>query len=341
MKPAVEAARVLFDKYRGLEGCPSDLEGLDAELRTLPLAEQKTVRASLVKFADIEIRKIERERGTLVRARERLEKQAEEIKALMDDWLDKPAELQRPGASCLHHLRQAIADGNAFMLNRKLSFSVREFGDVLSESNCFVVEHDWAKAFTGAADFAEGDIRLPYETCAFDFKIGGRRVVALMTTDADSSDVLMQIMVRGRDLWMIDDDICRHRNGAWSPIGSGRTPEGNTFQRVAEFIGAQVRAITIALDAQVAESEVVRVNEKLARSREKSGHIPPKPYHIVSLAHRSRAAPLAPSGEPEHGKKRMHFRRGHWRHYEDHKTWIRWMLVGNPDLGFVDKEYRL
>jgi hypothetical protein len=33
--------------------------------------------------------------------------------------------------------------------------------------------------------------------------------------------------------------------------------------------------------------------------------------------------------------------RGHWRHYERHKTWIKWTLVGDPDLGFVDKHYRL
>lgn len=37
----------------------------------------------------------------------------------------------------------------------------------------------------------------------------------------------------------------------------------------------------------------------------------------------------------------MHFVRGHWRHYEVSKTWIRWHLRGDPDLGFIDKEYRL
>lgn len=37
----------------------------------------------------------------------------------------------------------------------------------------------------------------------------------------------------------------------------------------------------------------------------------------------------------------MHFRRGHWRHYQDHRTWIKWCLVGDPDLGFVDKHYKL
>jgi hypothetical protein len=50
----------------------------------------------------------------------------------------------------------------------------------------------------------------------------------------------------------------------------------------------------------------------------------------------------AADGEREPGrKKRLHFRRGHWRHYETHKTWIKWMLVGDPDLGFIEKQYRL
>jgi hypothetical protein len=38
---------------------------------------------------------------------------------------------------------------------------------------------------------------------------------------------------------------------------------------------------------------------------------------------------------------RLHFRRGHYRHYPNHKLWIRWCLVGNPDLGFIDADYRL
>ena len=46
-------------------------------------------------------------------------------------------------------------------------------------------------------------------------------------------------------------------------------------------------------------------------------------------------------GTGTHRSPRLHFRRGHWRHYEDHKTWIRWQMVGNPDLGFVEKQYRL
>ena len=49
---------------------------------------------------------------------------------------------------------------------------------------------------------------------------------------------------------------------------------------------------------------------------------------------------MAARPEPETGK-RLHFVRGHWRRYEEHKTWIRWRLRGDPDLGFIDKSYRI
>ncbi len=107
------------------------------------------------------------------------------------------------------------------------------------------------------------------------------------------------------------------------------------------FVGSQIRALSIALDAEVAIKEVTRAPNKLNRVREKAERVPVPNHYVVSLAKRSRAAPMAVSHEGEHGKRRLHFRRGHWRHFETHKTWIRWMLVGNPDLGFVDKEYRV
>lgn len=36
-----------------------------------------------------------------------------------------------------------------------------------------------------------------------------------------------------------------------------------------------------------------------------------------------------------------HIDRAIWRRFETHKTWIKWTLVGDPDLGFIEKHYRL
>lgn len=62
----------------------------------------------------------------------------------------------------------------------------------------------------------------------------------------------------------------------------------------------------------------------------------------VRLARRTRASafPADHVGE-ERRSPRLHFVRGHWRRYANHKTWLKWFLRGDPDLGFIDKHYRL
>ena len=43
-----------------------------------------------------------------------------------------------------------------------------------------------------------------------------------------------------------------------------------------------------------------------------------------------------------HASPRLHERRGHWRTLADgRKVWVRDCLVGNPDLGVVEKDYRV
>lgn len=43
-----------------------------------------------------------------------------------------------------------------------------------------------------------------------------------------------------------------------------------------------------------------------------------------------------------HASPRLHERRGHWRNLSDgRKVWVRDCLVGNPDLGVVEKDYRV
>lgn len=335
MKPDLEAAEKIWKTFGGDQSLAEQM------IARTPAERREATAAGLRKILIRERHRIDKEHADIEQNLARLNALKPEV-ADFYTWVDsKSFILERPLSSCVHHARQAIAEKNAWLLSQHSDLDLSDYEAVLGMSNCFVVEHDWARAFEGATDFEAGEIRLPYEACAFDFKINSRRVIAVITTAPDSSDPLMQIMVRGKDFWLIDDDICRHSDGHWYPIGIGRSSERNLTQRLTEFIGAQIRAITIALDAQVAETETIRVSEKLGRSRQKTGQIAPMPYHVVSLARRGRSTALQESSEHEHGKVRLHFRRGHWRHYENHKTWIRWMLVGNPDLGFVDKHYRL
>jgi hypothetical protein len=96
------------------------------------------------------------------------------------------------------------------------------------------------------------------------------------------------------------------------------------------------------LEADIAEAEVIRVSERLNEKREKLGRTKLRNYHVVVLSRRRHVSKL-PEGFDHTDRKspRLHFRRGHWRHYANYRTWILWQLVGDPDLGFVDKHYRL
>ena len=106
------------------------------------------------------------------------------------------------------------------------------------------------------------------------------------------------------------------------------------------FLASQIRAMCIALDAEVAVSSIVRAPHRLNAARVDRGRLPIFDYHVVSLAKRTRPEALADT-ECEGRHPRLHWVRGHWRHYTNVKTWIRWHLRGDPDLGFIEKHYRL
>jgi hypothetical protein len=114
------------------------------------------------------------------------------------------------------------------------------------------------------------------------------------------------------------------------------------FEPIAKAVFQQIKACCIALDAEVAVTEPMRAPYKLNQAREKRGRPKLFDYNVVKLGSRTRSARFE-NEDPDREKirKRLHFRRGHWRHYESHKTWIRWTLVGDPDLGFIDKHYTL
>jgi hypothetical protein len=134
-----------------------------------------------------------------------------------------------------------------------------------------------------------------------------------------------------------------------SSFGWVHLPLSREFEsELPVFVARQLQAALIALDAAVALTTVTRQPEKLNRARQRRGQLPLYDYHVVSLANRTRPATLPddPATLPEesagaHRSPRLHFRRGHWRHFENFKTWINWTLVGDPDLGFIEKHYRL
>lgn len=262
--------------------------------------------------------------------------------------------LQKLGESGLHKQVECFQAGQLIVIGDDRTMPVdmqRDMaGSWLEISQVFVVQHDWAAAFQNAKDFHEGPYNLPADLCTFEFRITGRRVnVTLLCGKAMGTSV--RSLAKGM--------MCIETSQGWSMaplfmlvdgrfvLNSEKAWAKDCWKPLAplvDLVQAQIRAVCTALEMQVAETEIHRAPHKLNSQRERKGKPPLFDYHVVNLSHRKRYAPRAPEPgdlEVERARRRLHFVRGHARHYENHKVWIAPHFRGDPDLGFVDKEYRL
>lgn len=207
----------------------------------------------------------------------------------------------------------------------------------------FVVRHNWLLAFGDSlGEVQQAEIKLPYPVTAFEFRVCSRTLIVVVFEQAESES----------KSWYY---FAEAKNGFWVALEDklGTYP-------VMRWAKKQVEAICVMLDSQVAEFSTTKQPVKLQEKRQRDGKLPLYDYHIVDLSrqHKNSKIDSIPTGR----KVRCHWRRGHWLHadkqpfvdlhriddnkrWEQHgdrwRTWIKWMLVGDPDLGFVDKEYRL
>lgn len=248
------------------------------------------------------------------------------------DWISNGLVLERATNSAIHRFQEAVQNNQLHHVSdtEPLDFPV----DLLS-LHSFVVEHDLASAFARMENFESGEFEAPYDCTLFEFQLSGKRVILLMQKHENNYWTLLFVETSG--LWFTPNfGYILGTDLADCPTG-----DAQIFRAIYEKISSQVRAICIALDARIATEEIVRAPTALNKIRARSGKLPLIDYSIIKLMHRSRYEALPSSGEEEHAKRRLHFVRGHWRHFETHKTWIKWFLRGDPDLGFIEKEYRL
>jgi hypothetical protein len=275
--------------------------------------------------------------GTLRNAARNVEniKKAVELSSRLLGWSRAGLILQRAGSSVSHHFFEALHAGKVFAAVKA------DFMDKLPRDmrlpQIFVVEHNWSAAFDRAENISEGEFKLPYEEMCFEFLISGKHVCALIGADK------LGIYVEIDKEWVVPQNMYTYGSNGWKPDEHENTPKlKDEFGGLMVLVTKQIRAISIALEAEVAATDIVRAPHKLNHQREKSGKLPLFDYHVVKLAHRTRPVPLPDDHVPSARKRqRMHFVRGHWKHYTNHKTWTKWFLKGDPDLGFIDKEYRL
>lgn len=264
---------------------------------------------------------------TLGRDRDRLERI---YNALIDveTWSTEGYALGGVADSLLHR----VTADNTYYCATELDWKQPEIAQAQASTalGVFLVQHDW-KALIEGTEVDAGAYRLPFEFNCFEMEIAGRHICALVCCE-DGEPWRLIPLIRCRGGWLV---ICTY-DVRGDPIPEGMNPDRGTGLACA--IMQHVRAIAIMLDAEVVESEIVRAPHR-SNAAVKRDAPAPFAFHTLSLVNRRKALRLnAPSGR--HGV-RLHFRRGHWRHFANHKTWIRWMLVGDAALGFADKDYRL
>jgi hypothetical protein len=262
-----------------------------------------------------------------VDAKTRLQRQLSLVESLnlYKDWETTDTykfALQPNDCSRFHKALEAAETGLFFDGEKKEFAEPERLSEFYKKAAVFVVKHDWAAALHDSVGDIE-EFKLPFPVCVFEFRVMGRTLLLhIWDVDIDLPNS------RGHSIWF------EGAGGVWL------TFPADALREIGADLIREVLAICVVLDAQIAEHQVVRAPAALNAKREKAGRIPLNDYHVIDLSRRVRASARGES-TPTGRKVRMHFRRGHWRHFESHKTWINWMLVGNPDLGFIDKEYRI
>lgn len=245
--------------------------------------------------------------------------------------------LQRLGETGWHKAATAMIDGNIILPTSAPGHEVGFLQPNLSPS-IFVVQHDWAAAFENAKDFADGEFQMPYDHVVFEFRISGRRVGCSIAKHGED-DLSCALFIETSAGWALGAGYYI-KGGNWNYY----TDKEDMCAPILNLCRAQIRAVFIALEAEVVVTEVVRAPHRLNRKRERAGKLPVFDHHVVCLANRRRYLPRdAQPGdiEDEQRHRRLHFVRGHWRNYLNHRVWIKWHLRGDPDLGFVEKHYKL
>lgn len=314
--------------------------------------EMKRLSREHVRDLQRQIKEMDADRADVKRQIVSLERK-ETMALELDGWLLPPFLLQRPDGSSLHRLQKAYKAGDWLILHVEggevETIAEYDHGSHLFEDlESFVIEHDWAKALDGAEISGQGgEIQVGAPISAFEFMVNDRRVIGVVIQKEENYNTRLLLTCELENGWALLRPYKLTDNFEPVPLDAGTPAKmklNSQVQPLADLVAKNIKAICIMLEAEVAQTEVVRIAAKLNHAREKRGKLPLSDYHVVSLTRRDRALPrgrgeLDPDREIT--RKRMHFRRGHWRHYQDHRTWIKWCLVGDPDLGIIEKHYRL
>jgi len=193
----------------------------------------------------------------------------------------------------------------------------------------FIVKHDWAAVLGDSDGDKDGNVLLPMPKCAFEFRISGFNVIYLVQDPThagyepifpDTPKVLL-VEAPGRG-WIIMDKA----------------------KDFTAYVESQFHAACVVLEAQAAKWTKVEAPAALNKKRKSQGKLPLYDFHVIDLSRDRKRYENHGDGTGTTGiRHRLHFVRAHDRHYKDKGIVKRipWHLRGDPELGVVDKLYKL
>lgn len=194
----------------------------------------------------------------------------------------------------------------------------------INHEHIFVAQHDWAGVI-GTDALKAASVVLPFDNCTFEYRISNQSVIVLANTLSSGHVILTAMVEMPGGKW-------------WAALECENTP-----YPLVEYAKQQTLACCVVMEAEVAGHEVVRAPAALNKKRKEQGKLPLYDFHIIDLS--KKRSPITnkrpPDPDREVTRRRLHFVIGHWRNYADHRTRIPWHLRGDPELGFVDKLYKL
>jgi len=252
------------------------------------------------------------------------------------EWLAKPMVVGRPDVPLMHQAMKQLQLTPVTVDIASRKFELKK--QPIQEMPSIIVEHDWAALVQAESG---GEWRPPFNWQAFEFKISGLHLIAIVYDTTENNDFIMSVCIRDpAKNWHYPYEMIGIMPDSWKFLTT--TGSVSPFRSLYDLLHRQIRACCIMMDAEVAVREPIRAPHKPSDPKRDRVPLPPMTYHVLKLAKHYRAAPRDPlEANADYEKRtspRLHFRRPHWRRMPDS---VEMKYITNytdkkiPDVSFI------
>ena len=263
-------------------------------------------------------------------------------------------ELMALAYTLLDDLQGALSKPTGSHLHQMLNSLQPQYASDWADCQVILVDYDVAGLFreTAGPSDDEGEAPpLPFEKVAFELVIDGYPTIILRSENINGHDV-MEIGRRGARGWELKTLV--NKNGAWAHIFGSEAEKADFLSFIEERAAAEawmrlsheiVVATCDALSGDILQLGPQTVpSAKLNRRRTARGSVPLFAFHHLIVPKKARDQ-ASRAGNKDTAGVRQHLRRGHYHRFHRRegmvKHWLPAMWVGNPELGLIEKHYRL